>query len=335
MKYLGVGLVGVGSIGSVHAENLGEKLPRASLLAISDVNMELANQIAGKLGVNKVYSDYQELLENKSVEALVLAIPTFLKHKMIIQAARAGKHVFVEKPLALSLEEADAIIEVCRKADVKLQVGYQRRFDHAYAKVERSIASGEIGQILIVRSWTRDPPANPQGWSIDPKLSGGIWLDTCSHDFDTVCFLTKAKVVSVYAKGANLVYDQLEPYGGFDNVLVTLELSNGALAQIDSCGYSVYGYDAGAEVLGTLGAAFVGMGRNSSADIVNKTSITRDLPRTYQERFAQAYHDELEDFVNCVLENREPRVTGKHGRDAVQIGLAASQSIEVKGPAYL
>lgn len=335
MKHLGVGVVGVGSIGSLHAENLGEKIPPADLVAISDVNVELANQIARRLGVKNVYSDYQKILEDKNVEALVLAVPTFLKHKMIIQAARAGKHVFVEKPLALSLEEADDVIEETRNGNVKLQVGYQRRFDHAYVRVERSIGAGEIGRLLLVRSWTRDPPADPQGWSIDPKLSGGIWLDTCSHDFDTICFLTKSRVVSVYAKGANLVYDQLKPHGGFDNVLVTLELDNGALAQIDSCGYTTYGYDAGVEVLGTGGAAFVRMGRNSPADIVSKTSIAQDLPQTYQERFSQAYHDELVDFVNCVLENREPRVAGKHGRDAVQIGLAASQSIEARGPVQL
>jgi myo-inositol 2-dehydrogenase/D-chiro-inositol 1-dehydrogenase len=333
LKKLGLGVVGVGAIGVLHAENIAQRIPNAELVAVSDVNVEAANNVAARWGVKHVYSDYRQMLEDRNVEGLVISVPPFLKREMIIEAARRGKHIFVEKPMALSLHEADDIINATR--GLKLQVGYQRRFDNAFVRLEKSIAQGDVGRMLLVRSWTRDPPGNPQGWSTDPKLSGGIWLDTCSHDFDAIRFLTKASVTRVYAVGANLVYEQLRPNGDFDNVLVTLELDNGALAQVDSCGYTVYGYDAGIEILGTKGAVIAKMGVNSTAEILKKGQSTQDLPQTFQEKFGQAYRDEVADFVSCVLEDREPKVTGKDGKEAIRIGLAASQSAKEKAPVYV
>src|SRR5579875_2853445 len=127
MKTLGVGVVGVGSIGAVHAENLALNIPRANLVAISDVDPDAASKVANRFGIGAVYSDYNEMLENKNVEAIVFAVPPFLKREMIIKASKLGKHVFVEKPIALSLEDAQDILEATEDAAVKLQVGYQRR----------------------------------------------------------------------------------------------------------------------------------------------------------------------------------------------------------------
>ena len=332
MKKLGVGIIGVGAIGRLHAENLAKNIPSASLVGIADSNVGAANEMGKKLEVEKVYADYNEMLDKSEVEAVAIAAPTFLKREMVFSAARKGKHIFVEKPMALTVKDCEDMIGESKKAGIKLQVGYQRRFDSAFVKAERAASSGELGKIMIINSATRDPPANVQGWSIDPKLSGGIWLDTCSHDFDAVRFLSKSEVTGVYAEAVNIVYDQLRPLGGFDTVLVTLNLSSGALAHVDSCQYTVYGYDVRAEVFGTKGAAFVGMGQNSSTRILRSDSVSEDLPVTFQERFGQAYRDELVDFVVCVLSNKTPRVLGEDGRKAVEIGLACSESVRKHAP---
>jgi myo-inositol 2-dehydrogenase/D-chiro-inositol 1-dehydrogenase len=332
LKKLGVGIIGVGAIGRLHAENLAKNIPNVTLVGIADSNVSAAKEMGSKLGIEKIYADYHEMLDNRDVEAIAIAAPTFLKREMVFSAARKGKHIFVEKPMALTVKDCEDMIGEAQKAGIKLQVGYQRRFDYSFVKVEKAIRAGELGKIMIIKSATRDPPANVGGWSIDPKLSGGIWLDTCSHDFDAIRYLSKAEVTDVYAEAVTIVYDQLKPVGGFDTVLVTLTLSNGALAHVDSCQYTVYGYDVRAEVFGTKAAAFVGMGQNSAARILRSDTATEDLPLTFQERFGQAYRDELVDFADCVLSNRTPRVVGEDGRKAVEIGLACAESVQRHAP---
>jgi myo-inositol 2-dehydrogenase/D-chiro-inositol 1-dehydrogenase len=334
-KKVGIGLVGAGSIGRVHARNLAYYIPRARLVGIADTYVDAANKLAAELEVDKVSQDYNELLENPEVDALLLAVPPFLKPEMISNAARKGKHIFVEKPLALSLKEADQIIAAADKGGIKVQVGYQRRFDNSLREAENAIKAGKLGRILFVSSRTRDPPAKPLGWSTDPKLSGGIMLDTCSHDFDVIRWLSGKEVERVYADGVTLVYEELKQGGIPDNVLVTLNLQGGALAHVDSCGYTVYGYDSSAEVLGTEGAVFVGIGERNSALVMNSDGYRGQFPQSYPERFGQAYHDELEDFVDCILHDRQVRVTAADGRAAVEIGLAATESMKRHEPINL
>ena len=325
----------MGAIGRLHAENLARNIPNVTLVGIADSNLVAAKEMGNKLGIENIYADYHDMLDNPQVEAIAIAAPTFLKKDMVSSAARKGKHIFVEKPMALSVKDCEEMIGEAQKAGIKLQVGYQRRFDYAFVKVEKSVRAGELGKIMIVNSATRDPPANVGGWSIDPKLSGGIWLDTCSHDYDAIRFLSKAEVTEVYAEATTIVYDQLKPVGGFDTVLVTLTLSNGALAHVDSCQYTVYGYDVRAEVFGTKAAAFVGMGQNSASRILRSDTVSEDLPLTFQERFGQAYRDELVDFADCVLSNKTPRVVGEDGRKAVEIGLACAESVQKHAPVRL
>lgn len=326
------GIIGVGAIGRHHAENLARNIPNTTLVAIADSYVTAAKDVAAKLGVEKVYADYNKMLDDPEVEAVAIAAPTFLKKEMVPAAARKQKHIFVEKPMSLTSEECDMMISEARNAGVKLQVGYQRRFDKGFVKVEKSIVSGDLGKIMIINSATRDPPGNPQGWSVDPKLSGGIWLDTSSHDFDAIRFLSKAEVTEVYAEATTIVYDHFKQLGMWDTVLVTLKMSNGALAHVDSCQWTIYGYDVRAEVFGTKGAAFIGMGENSSARILRSDCAVEDLPLTFQQRFAQAYRDELVDFADCVLSDRPPKVSGEDGKKGVEIGLACAESVKRHAP---
>jgi myo-inositol 2-dehydrogenase / D-chiro-inositol 1-dehydrogenase len=332
-KRVGFGVVGVGAMGRVHAENLALKIPRAKLVAIADTIVEPARKLASSLGVDTVYSDYGDLVDDKNVEAILLAVPPYLKKDMIVRAAKAGKHVFVEKPMTLSSKDADEIIYETDRAGIKIQVGYQRRFDSSFRRVESAINEGKIGKILLMSSHTRDPPGLSPNYYLDFSKSGGIMADTCSHDFDVIRWLSKSEVKKVYADGEILVYEkELRPSGIPDHVVVTLTLENGAMAHVDSSAYAVYGYDVQAEVIGMKGAAFVGIGERYATTILDESGYRGEYPTSYIERFGQAYHDEVEDFASCILDNKTPRVSPRDGKAAVEIGFAADESMRKKAP---
>ena len=332
-RQVGFALVGVGSIGEVHASNLATKIPNARLEALVDSEPNRLESAARKLGVSKAHKDFDSVLSDEKVEAVVLAVPSFLKLDMVKKAAAAGKHIFSEKPMGLTLQQSDEMADAVKKGGVKLQVGYQRRFDPAYLKARKAVEDGSLGTLEMVSSRTRDPPGNPQGWLTDPALSGGIWLDTVTHDIDSIRFLTGSEITKVYAEATTLVYEQLKPKGDYDNLIMTMKLSNGALAYIDSCAYTPYGYDIRVEVVGTKAAAVIEMGNNSAYNLLGPaTTQVNDAPQSYPERFAQAYRDEMEGFARCIIEDKDPRPGLAEGRAANEVGLAARESFKQGRP---
>lgn len=330
---VGFGVVGVGAMGRVHAENLALNIPSARLVAIADTFVEPARKVGSSLGVDAVYSDFGGLIDDPEVQAILIAVPPYLKRDMIIKAAKAGKHVFVEKPMTLSSRDADEIIAETDRAGIKIQVGYQRRFDNSFRRVEAAINEGRIGKILLMSSHTRDPPGLSPNYYLDFAKSGGIMADTCSHDFDVIRWLSKSEVTKVYADGEILVYHkELDPSGIPDHVVVTLTLEGGAMAHVDSSAYAVYGYDVQAEVIGMKGAAFVGIGERNATTILDERGHHGEYPASYTERFGQAYRDEVGDFARCILEDGKPKVSARDGKAAIEIGFAADESMKRKAP---
>ena len=324
--------MGVGSIGEVHASNLASKIYNARLEALVDSEPKRLETAARRLGVSKTHTDFDSVLSDDKVEAVVLAVPTFLKLDMVKKAAAARKHIFTEKPMGLTLQQADQMAEAVKKGGVKLQVGFQRRFDHAYLKARKAVEEGSLGTLEMVSSRTRDPPGNPQGWLTDPALSGGIWLDTVTHDIDSIRFLTGCEITKIYAEATTLVYEQLKPKGDYDNLVMTMKLSNGALAYVDSCAYTPYGYDIRVELVGTKAAAVIEMGTNSGYNLLSSPNTSPDTPQSYPERFAMAYRDEMEDFARCIIEDKSPRAGLVEGRAANEVCLAAWESCKQGRP---
>jgi myo-inositol 2-dehydrogenase/D-chiro-inositol 1-dehydrogenase len=325
-KPVGVGLIGAGQIGKVHAQNLARRVPNARLKAIADSNIEAAKAVAALTGLNEVYGDYTKMMENEEIDAVVIATPTFMKMQVVQAAVDAGKHIFCEKPMALTLADADELIRISKKGGKKFQVGYQRRFDPSYQRVKSAIDAGEIGTMLLLRSNTRDPPQKVAGWA-DPKVSGGIFLDTSSHDYDVIRWLSGSEAVSVIADGVATAYPDLKTLGDQDTTMTIIRLANGALAHVDACRVSVYGYDIRAEVIGTEGAAFMDIGKSSEAHVMKKSWESNEFSYWYTERFDEAYRGELEGFASAIIGDTEPRVTAMDGRAAVEIGLAAKKSM--------
>src|SRR5271170_3186764 len=321
-KQIGLGLIGAGAIGRVHAKNIHEKVPNATLAAVADIDQKAAGSIAEQCGHAKVYSDYADMLRDDSVHAVVLCVPPFLKLEITKAAAQVGKHVFCEKPMVLSMQEADEMVSTVDRHGIRFQVGYQRRFDPSYLKARWAVETGKLGQLLMVKEYNRDPPGPITGWSTNPKRSGGIFLDTTSHDFDAVRWLAGSEVVRVYAEGEAMVYEELKKNGDFDTVQVMMKLANGALGFVDNCYHTVYGFDGRLEILGTDAAVSTSIGEQTFAHVYTKDGTSNEFFDGYATRWAEAYRDELVDFVQCIVTGREPKATVRDGRAAVEIGLA-------------
>lgn len=318
-----IGLVGAGAIGKLHAKNLRENIRGARLAAVADVDKKAATAAAGD---SKVYSDYHDMVRDPSVEAILICTPPFLKMDILKAAAGSKKHVFCEKPIAVTLEDADKMAALVKEAGIMFQVGYQRRFDPSYLKARGAVENGTLGKLLLLKEHNRDPPGPILGWSTDPAKSGGIYLDTTSHDFDAVRWLSGAEVERVYAEGSALVYEDLGKNGDFDTTTVVMKLTNGALAYVDSCYNTVYGFDARLEMLGTKAAFSVDIGESTFAHLRTSAGTSNEYFDSYATRWAQAYRDEIADFAECVRTGREVRASIADGREALKIGLAARES---------
>jgi myo-inositol 2-dehydrogenase/D-chiro-inositol 1-dehydrogenase len=326
---IGIGLVGAGAIGRLHAGNVRNSVKGARLAAVADVDQNAARAAAGDA---KIYTDYNEMAKDKSVDAILICTPPFLKMDIVREAAAVHKHVFCEKPIAVTLEDADKMKKLVRDGGIMFQVGYQRRFDRSYMKARTAVENGTLGKLLLLKEHNRDPPGPILGWSTNPAKSGGIYLDTTSHDFDAVRWLSGSEVERVYAEGSALVYEELAKNGDFDTTAVVMKLENGALAYVDSCYNTVYGFDARLEILGTKAAVSVGMGESSFAHVRTPTGTSNEFFDSYATRWAQAYKDEVADFAECVRSGKEVKVGIEDGREALKIGLAAKASIEQGRP---
>jgi len=321
---VGLGLIGAGAIGKVHVGNINGSIKGARLAAVADIDQNAAKAVAGDA---KVFSDFHEMIRDDSVDAVIVCTPPFLKLEITRAAAEAGKAVFCEKPISVTLDEADKMLAVVKSGGIKFQVGYQRRFDNSYVRARRAMESGELGKLLLLKEHNRDPPGPILGWSTVPAKSGGIFLDTTSHDFDAVRWLSGSEVERVYAEGAALVYDDLRKNGDFDTTTVVMKLANGALAYVDSCYNTVYGFDARLEMLGTKAAVSVDIGEKTFAHVMKTEGTSNEYFDGFATRWAQAYRDEIVDFVDCVRTGRDVRVGIGDGREALKIGLAARASI--------
>lgn len=317
---VGVGIIGAGKMGRVHAANLAKSIPHAKLVAVSDVLEDAAKKLAAEHGVTNVFTDYLRLVENREVQAVVIATPTLLKPQIVKFASEVGKHIFCEKPIATTFHDAEQVLKSSQKSPAKFQVGYQKRFDPLHVKVKGTIDSGEIGNIVLVKSNTRDPLPNPAQWP-DLKSSGGIFFDTCSHDYDLVRWLCGSEVGRVEAEGS----PRSQP--DQHTVITNLYLANGVVAQVDASRMSSYGYDVRVEVVGTKGAIFT---RPDAASDIRVLKGSQEAVATYgwyADRFRDAYRLEMESFVDSIVKDEDTKATAQDGKAAVEIAAAARKSM--------
>ena len=332
-RRLNVGVLGAGRIGRVHAENLAYRISEAKVVAIADVIIAAAQKLGSDLGITNIFQDPRAILQDKNIDAVIICSSTDTHAQLMEDAAANGKHIFCEKPIALDLAKIDHALAAVKKAGVKLQIGFNRRFDPSFKRVRDLVASGELGDPHILRITSRDPAPPPIAYV---KVSGGIFLDMTIHDFDMARYLMGSEVEEVYAAANVLVDPEIGKAGDVDTAVITLRFANGALGVIDNSRKAVYGYDQRVEVFGSKGVA---MAENKTPDTVVKSDtagVHAALPlHFFVERYAEAYVQEMRAFVQAVLENKTPPVTGLDARIPVVIGYAAKKSAEEHRPVRL
>jgi myo-inositol 2-dehydrogenase/D-chiro-inositol 1-dehydrogenase len=327
---LTLGVIGAGRIGKLHIQSLAVHIPEATVAAVADVNLDAAKEMAEKYDIRSAYSDYQKILKDRKIDAVVICSPTDTHAQYIQEAAARGKHIFCEKPVDLSLSNIKAAISAVEKAGVKLMVGFNRRFDPNFLRIHEMVKSGAIGEPHILRITSRDPEPPPPSYV---KVSGGIFLDMAIHDFDMARYLVGSEVVEVFAKGNVLVDPAIGQAGDVDTAVTTLTFANGALGTIDNSRRAVYGYDQRAEVFGSKGMVNIGNNTpDTHAFFNNEGKHAAKLLHFFMDRYTESYYREMKIFVEAVLNGTEVPVGGRDGLLSVAIGLAAKKSMEDNRP---
>lgn len=328
-----IGLIGAGRIGRLHAGHLARQIPRARLVAVADVVEEAARQCAVDYGVPRAVTAYRVLLDDPDIHAVVICSATDTHAQIIEEAAHAGKHVFCEKPIDLTLARIDGALAAVARAGTKLQVGFNRRFDASYRRARRAVDQGEIGTPWRLHLVSRDPAPPPLAYL---HVSGGLFLDMAIHDFDMARFLIGSEVEEVFATAGVLVDAAIGKLGDVDTAVTILKFANGAIGTIDNSRSAVYGYDQRAEILGSGGMISTENAFPNSAMVSDSRSVHRDLPLNFfMERYTQSYLAEMTAFVDAVLDDTVPPITGADGRAAVVLALAAQQSYRENRPVRL
>ncbi len=332
-KKLNIGIIGAGRIGKVHAETLMFRVPEATPVAIADTNLATAQEVAKRYGIAKVSADADAILSDGKIDAVLICSPTDTHADLVIRAAQAGKHIFCEKPIDHSLAKIDRALAAVEKAGVKLQVGFNRRFDANFARVRKSVTSGEIGTLHLMHIISRDPGPPPISYI---KVSGGIFLDMSIHDFDMARFLIGDEVESIYTAAAVRVDPEIGKAGDLDTAVTVLQFKGGVIATIDNSRKAVYGYDQRVEILGSAGSIATGNLFPNQAVVSTATEIRRDLPLNFfMERYTESFVREMQAFAGAVLRDEPAQVDGKDGRIAVLIALAARKSYDERRPVSL
>jgi predicted dehydrogenase len=325
MRKLGVGVLGVGEMGRRHAENLRRLVPQAQLLAVADVAQDRARRAATELEIENSYGSLEAMLECKGLDAVVIATPDKFHASAVKVVAAAGKDILCEKPLALTLADAEELLGVVSKAKVRMQVGFMRRYDPAYAAAMKRIEAGEIGVPVVFKSLGRDKDGPPLS-AYQPNINGMLFYANTIHDFDLARWLMQDEITEVHAYTTVAIRPEVAQFGDVVASVVNLKFGQGAIGNIESYAQAAYGYDVRTEIVGSKGSIQVGSLHRTPATFLTAQGSTQVLADHFLTTFADAYLAEIQDFVACMLGDQLPRVTGEDGLKALGIAVAAENS---------
>ena len=327
------GVIGAGRIGKLHAENLATRIPGATVACIADPVLDSARDLAARLHVPAFSADYHAILNDPTIDAVAICSSTDTHAQIITEAARAGKQIFCEKPIAYDLAKIDEALAAVEKAGVRLQIGFNRRFDPNFKRIHELVAAGKIGEPQILRITSRDPAPPPIEYV---KVSGGIFFDMTIHDFDMARYIAGSEVEEIFVAGAVRVDPKIGEAGDIDTAVITLRFANGAIGTIDNCRKAVYGYDQRVEIFGSAG--MLAAANNTPDSVVYSGSETVQSAKPlyfFLERYAESFVAEMRAFVATVQESKPTVVTGLDGRIPVRMAMAAVRSLKENRPVRL
>lgn len=331
---IGICVIGAGRAGRIHMQNFAWSVPQAQLVAVVDPAEGIAAAAQRDFEILHCYRSYEEALQNEDIDAVVVVSPTVYHKDVVVAAAQAGKHILCEKPMAMNIPECEEMIKAASEHSVKLQIGFMRRFDANFMAAKQRIEAGDIGDIVLVKSLTHGP-SKPQRWQYDIEKSNGPLAEVNSHDIDTLRWFTESEFKEVYAIAGNYRCPEARDVfpDFYDNVILSARFVNGMQGFIDGAVSVGYGYDARIEILGTEGVMFVGrLEENSVVTCCQPGGIAKPVIKSWRDLFIEAYLLEDTDFIHCIIEDREPVVTGIDGKMAVMVVNAGNQSIRERRP---
>ncbi len=328
MEKTRIGIAGLGRLGRNHAGNLAFRVKGAELVAACSIVGAELDWARDSLGVEHLFEDYEQMLRCAHLDAVFLVTPTNLHPQQIIAALEAGRHVFCEKPLALTMAECEEVIDVAREHPGRVTaIGFVRRYDPGYAYAKRKIEAGAIGRPILFRAQTADMDETAAFQVEFSKSSGGVFLDASIHDMDLARWLLGSEVQDVYCVGDCYVHPEFRRYDDADNATALYRLRNGTAASITVSRTAMHGHDTHAEIVGTKGSLVVGRPpRLVNVDVFDEHGVRTECVPTFYERFEQAFLLEAQDFVGCVAEGREPRCGLADAAEATRIAIATTTS---------
>jgi predicted dehydrogenase len=331
-----IAVVGVGRMGLTHAENLARRVRGARLVAVTTSDEQRAAEARARCGDVAVYPSLDALLDAdgldaKRLDAAVISSSTSAHPGNVVQCAEAGLHILCEKPLALTLDDCDRAIAAAGREGVKVMIGHVRQFDAGHVEAKRHIEAGAIGKPLVFRAISGDVDPPPPSFA-DPAVSGGLILDAMYHDLYLARWLLADEPVRAYAEGGALVDPAIGAVGDVDNAVVMLRFAGGALATLYVSRTCRYGHDLRVEVIGDEGAVQIGRFRQTPVRLLDRRGVHHDMPWTTPDRLGEAFVTEMQAFVDCLLHETPPPVTGLDSRTTIAVGLAATQSLHEGRP---
>ena len=321
-----LGMLGAGRIAQTHLKTLATRIPDAGVEIIADPFGNVAEETARAFAIPRHSTNHRDVLEEESIDAVIICTTTNTHAPLMEESARAGKHIFCEKPIDLDVARIDQALAAVKDAGVMLQVGFNRRFDPNHRRVRQAIERGEIGDPHILHIISRDPYPAPMSYT---RNSGGIFVDMTVHDFDLARYLIGSEIEEIYATGTINIVPELAELGDLDTTLLIMRFQNGVLGMIDNSRKAVFGYDQRVEVFGSGGSAKTDNRYDNAVTISDGASIRRDPPyEFFMERYTESFAREMESFVRALSEGTPIEVDGFDGRMPVVMGLAAFLSHE-------
>jgi len=330
MKKIKIGAVGLGRLGKKHAENVAFKIPNAELTAVCSLVKDEIELAQSEWGIPKAYLDFNDMLKDDELDALLIASSSTEHSSQIIKALDAGFHVFSEKPLGVTIEEAVAVGDAVAKHPEKIfMAGFMRRYDPSYAYTNELIKKGDIGEPFMIRCYGMDPVSQIKGAIAFAEKSGGIFLDLAIHDIDLACWYLKDIPEKIFAIGGCFSYKEFDKYKDKDNAAALVQFKSGKIGLFYASRTCSHGYHIETEIIGTKGSLRIGtIPEKNLTTIFNESGAVRTCSQGFLERFEQAYLLEVQEFVNCVISGKKPSISVEDGILATKIAYAFRNSLE-------
>ncbi|MDR0561644.1 MAG: inositol 2-dehydrogenase [Spirochaetaceae bacterium] len=330
MDKVRIGSVGLGRLGLRHAENIAAKIQNAELVALCDVDNAKLTETADRLGVKHRFASFEEMLSLSDMDAVVLVSPSALHTKQIAAALAAGKHIFSEKPLGVTVaecKEAEKAVEA--HPNLVFMLGFMRRFDESYQYAHQKVSAGEIGKPVLFRAYSQDPEKFIQGAIAFAPHSGGQFLDMAVHDIDLARWFTDSEPETIYAVGGCYAHPEFAQYKDGDNVSCLMKFKNDCMVFLFAGRTAPHGYNIETEIIGTKGTLRIAsVPQKNFVEILDAYGVRRECSENFLERFSSAYVNEMQEFVDCIITGRKPAVSVYDGTKVSEIAYACKASFE-------